>query len=328
VRDVVEVAQKLNVQYVVQGSVRKTGNRVRVTVQLIDAEQSTHVWGENYDRDLTDIFAIQDEITQMISTRLARQARTAIASRARARPTDNMSAYECYLRALQLSANYDYDSVRKAEPFLREAIQLDPKFAAAYAMLGFVETLKFFWNTSEDDLQSGLNTARIALQLDSDEAYGHLAAGFSLLYLHRFKQAEASLDRAISLNPNDPFILTVHSLLLNFTGRSDEALGKLDAAQCRDPFAVEWYGDFRGLELTAAGRYREAVACYETLDNLRLGPLPIWLSAMPNWARRPLPRTRWQGSSGVGQMRVSTRSSITRWTTSRTSQSAAASGRF
>jgi tetratricopeptide (TPR) repeat protein len=226
------------------------------------------LWGEHYDRDLTDIFAIQDEITQMIATRLARQARTAISARARARPTDSMSAYECYLRALQLSAKYDYESVCRAEPFLRQAIDFDPQFAAAHAMLSFVETLKFFWNTNPDDLHSGLKVAGIALQLDPDEAYGHLAAGFALMYLHRFKQSEASLDRALSLNPNDPFIHTAYALLLNFTARTDEALGKLDDAQRRDPFAVEWYGDFRGIGLTAAGRYREAVACYEKLENL------------------------------------------------------------
>ena len=114
--DVAEVAKKLGVQYVVEGSVRKIGNRVRVTVQLIDASSMAHIWGEHYDRELDDIFAIQDEITQMIAARLARQARTAIASRARARPTDNMSAYEFYLRALQLAAVYD-DRRTKRNPF-------------------------------------------------------------------------------------------------------------------------------------------------------------------------------------------------------------------
>jgi len=122
--DVADVAKKLGVQYVVEGSVRKIGNRVRVTVQLIHASSTAHIWGEHYDRELDDIFAIQDEITQMIAARLARQARTAIASRARARPTDNMSAYELYLRALQLAAVYD--TVLEAEPFLRQAVKLEP----------------------------------------------------------------------------------------------------------------------------------------------------------------------------------------------------------
>jgi TolB-like protein len=267
-RDVPDVARKLGVQYIVQGSMRKIGNRVRVSVELIDALLSFHIWGEHYDRELNDIFAIQDEISHMIATRLARQTRTAIASRAKTRLTDNMSAYECYLKALQLSAHYDYEAICKAEPFLRQSIELDPEFAAGHAMLGFVETLKFFWSTKADSLHSVLMIARTAVRLDPDEAYGHLAAGFALLYLHRFKQAEASLDRAVSLNPNDPFIITVHSLLLHFTARPEMALERLDDAQRRDPFAVEWYWDFRGIALTTCGRYDEAVACYAKLDEL------------------------------------------------------------
>ena len=265
--DVTEVAKKLGVQYVVEGSVRKIGNRVRVTVQLIDASSTAHIWGEHYDRELDDIFAIQDEITQMVAARLARQARTAIASRARARPTDNMSAYDFYLRALQLAAIYD--TVLEAEPFLRQAVKLDPQFAAAHAMLSFVESIKFYWvYCNPDHLQSGLEIAKTALQLDPDEAYGHLATGFALLYLHRFKQAEISLDRSMALNPNDPFILSIRAILLNYTNRPEEALRELDEAQRRDPFAVGWYGDFRGIILTTAARYREATACYAKMENV------------------------------------------------------------
>jgi tetratricopeptide (TPR) repeat protein len=267
--DLAEVATKLGVQYVVEGSVRKINNRVRVTVQLIDASSTAHLWSEHYDRELTDIFAIQDEITQMIAARLARQARTAITSRARARPTDNMSAYEFYLRALQLAATYDYDTVREAEPFLRQAVKLDPRFAAAHAMLSVVETLKFFWIYYNPDLlHSALEMAKTALQLDPDEAYGHLATGFALLYLRRFRQAEISLDRAVALNPNDPFILTIRALYLNYTDRPDEALVEINEAQRRDPFAVGWYEDFRGIILTTAERYREATVCYAKMANV------------------------------------------------------------
>jgi len=268
--DPTEVASKLGVQYVVEGSVRKIGNRVRVTVQLIDASSTAHIWGEHYDRELDDIFAIQDEITQMIAARLARQARTAIASRARARPTDNMSAYEFYLRALQLAAVYD--AAHEAEPFLRQAVKLDPRFAAAHAMLGVVETLKFFWVYYDPDyLHSSLEMAKTALQLDPDEAYGHLASGFAHLYLRQFRQAEISLDRAVALNPNDPFILSIRALHLNYTDRPDEALVEIDEAQRRDPYAVGWYGDFRGIILTTAGRYREATACYA-----KMATVPRW----------------------------------------------------
>ena len=135
--DLAEVVKKLGVQYVVEGSVRKIANRIRVSAQLIDASSTTHVWAEHYDRELDDIFAIQDEITQMISARLARQARTAIASHTRSRPTGNMSAYESYLRALQLAG--EYDTVIQAEPYLQQAVELDPEFASARAILSFVE---------------------------------------------------------------------------------------------------------------------------------------------------------------------------------------------
>lgn len=269
--DVADVAKKLGIQYVVDGSVRKIGNRVRITVQLTDAVSLAHIWGEHYDRQLDDIFAIQDEITQMITARLARQTRTAITSRARARPTDNMSAYEFYLRALQLAAVYD--AAHEAEPFLRQAVKLDPRFAAAHAMLGVVETLKFFWiYYNSDYLHSALEMAKTALQLDPDEAYGHLATGFALLYLRQFRQAEISLDRAVALNPNDPFILSFRALFLNYTDRSDEALVEINEAQRRDPYAVGWYEDFRGIILTTTGRYREATACYA-----KMADVPRWL---------------------------------------------------
>ncbi|TPM37378.1 winged helix-turn-helix domain-containing protein [Mesorhizobium sp. B2-3-4] len=270
VNDPAEVANKLGVQYIIEGSVRKIANRVRIAVQLTDASSMAHVWGEHYDRELDDIFAIQDEITRMIAARLARQARTAIASRARARPTNSMSAYEFYLRALQLAAVYD--AAHEAEPFLRQAVKLDPRFAAAHAMLGVVETLKFFWVFYNPDyLHPALEMAKTALQLDPDEAYGHLATGFALLYLRQFRQAEISLDRAVALNPNDPFILSIRALFLNYTDRPGEALVEITEARRRDPYAVGWYDDFRGIILTTAGGYSEAIACYS-----KMAAVPRW----------------------------------------------------
>jgi TolB-like protein len=264
VHDVAEVATRLGVQYVVEGSVRKIGNRVRVAVQLTDAVSMAHLWGEHYDRQLDDIFAIQDEITQMIAARLARQARTAIASRTRARPTGNISAYESYLRALQLAGQYD--TVIQSEPYLQKAVELDPEFAAARAMLGFVESIKFWWSYETDNLESGLRIARAALELDLEDAYGHLATGFALMFLRRFREAETSLDRAVALNPNDPFILSIRALLLNYVGRYDAALVELEQTRRRDPFAVGWFDDFRGIILTNAGRYREALASFATMS--------------------------------------------------------------
>jgi TolB-like protein len=267
--DLAEVARRLGVQYVVEGSVRKIANRIRVSAQLIDASSMAHIWAEHYDRELGDVFVIQDEITQMISARLARQARTAIASRIRTRPTGNMSAYESYLRALQLAG--EYDTAVQAEPYLQKAIALDPEFAGAQALLSFVDSIKFYWSYDPRHLDSGLRIAKAALQLDPEEAYGHLASGFALMYMRRFREAGTSLDRAVALNPNDPFILSIRALLLNYIGRSDEALAELEQAQRRDPFAVGWFDDFLGIILTGAGRYREALASYA-----KMATVPPW----------------------------------------------------
>lgn len=139
-------------------------------------------------------------------------------------------------------------------------------------MLGVVETLKFFWVYYDSDyLHPALEMAKTALQLDPDEAYGHLATGFALLYLRQFRQAEISLDRAVDLNPNDPFILSIRALFLNYTDRPDEALVEITEAQRRDPYAVGWYDDFRGIILTTAGRYSEAIACYA-----KMAAVPRW----------------------------------------------------
>jgi TolB-like protein/lipoprotein NlpI len=265
--DLAEVAKRLGVQYIVEGSVRKVGNRVRVGAQLIDAASTTHIWAERYERDLGDIFAIQDEITQMIAARLARQARSAIAARTRAKPTGNMSAYESYLRALQLAA--EYETAVQAEPLLLKAIELDPQFAGARALLSFVETIKYYWSYDLADLDMALRVAKTALEMDPEEAYAHLASGFALMYMRRFREAEKSLDHAVALNPNDPLILSVRALLLGYIGRSEAALAEMEQAQRRDPFALGWFEDFLGIILTGAGRYREALASFAKMASVQ-----------------------------------------------------------
>lgn len=295
--DLTEVARTLDVQYIVEGSVRKVGKRVRVSVTLTETTLAAHVWGEHFDRDLADIFSIQDEITEMIAARLARQTRTAMVTRSRARPTENMSAYDLYLRARQLAARDE--TVFEGEPLLRRAIDLDSQFAPAFALLGFVEVTKSFlsleYDPAQSRLENGLALAKIALDLDPDETFAHLIAGYAQLYLGRFSQARTSLDRAVALNPNDPFVLSIHALFLSYTGHADDGLRELDEAQRLDPFAVGWFDDFRGIILTSAGRYREAVACYagqETLTSWSLGYLTFGLAELGETekARRTLAR--------------------------------------
>jgi len=258
--DIRDVAKKLGVQFVVEGSVRKSGNRLRITSQLIEAESSTHVWAERYDRELTDIFAIQDEITQMIVSRLARQTRSAIAHRGRAKPTSDLTAFEHFLRALQVMARYD--THLQAERPLLDALAIDPNFAAAHALLSITEVNKYFWDYDADHLRNAIAIANKALSLDPNEPLGHCATGFALMFLNQYREAEPYLEQAAFLNHNDVFIRGIWALLKCFTGRNQEAFIEIEEMLRRDPFAADWLWDIRGTIETHSGRCRDAIASY------------------------------------------------------------------
>jgi TolB-like protein len=260
VNDVRDVAKKLGVQFVVEGSVRKSGNRLRITSQLIEAESNTHVWAERYDRELTDIFAIQDEITQMIVSRLARQTRSAIAYRGRAKPTSDLTAFEHFLRALQVMARYD--THLQAERPLLDALTIDPNFAAAHALLSITEVNKYFRDLDADHLRNAIAIADKALSLDPNEPLGHCATGFALMFLNRYGEAEPYLEQAAFLNHNDVFVRGIWALLKCFSGRNQEAFSEIEEMLRRDPFAVDWLWDIRGTIETHSGRCRDAIASY------------------------------------------------------------------
>jgi adenylate cyclase len=201
--DVREVAGKLGVGHVLEGSVRRAGGRVRITAQLIDGESGDHVWAERYDRDLTDIFAIQDELSKAIvdalKVKLLPQERKAIESRG----TDNVDAYNLYLMARQLWISGNYGDVRRDEIVIRtarQAIALDPNYAQAWALLAIAQAfLRYHHGRDVDD---GLSAAEEALKIDAT-----LAAPYSVRARHLaehgdFERAEAELRRGLELDPN------------------------------------------------------------------------------------------------------------------------------
>jgi TolB-like protein/tetratricopeptide (TPR) repeat protein len=267
--DVKDVARKLGVQFVVEGSVRKLGNRVRVTVQLIDAVSTAHVWAERYDRDMTDIFVLQDEVTRMVTTQIARQTRSAIAHRSRTRPTENLSAYDNFLRALEM--NRTYETMLQAEPYLQRAIELDPEFAVAHGMLSTQQTIKYFYDYRKEHLEDALAYGQKALDLDAEEPWGYCGVGFALNYLHRFDEAGYYLDRAVALNPNDVFFLALHAEWMNCSGQNEMALREIEDALRLDPYANDWFWDVRAIIHTVGGKYRDAIASYR-----RAKSLPPW----------------------------------------------------
>ena len=280
--DVNEVGRKLGVHFVVEGSVRKIGNRVRVTVQLIDTASAAHIWAERYDRDLVNIFEIQDEITRTVATQVAGRARSTIAIRARSRPTESLSAYDFFLQAREKFGS-ELSSLQ-GEPFLRRAIELDPNFADAHAMISALHTTKYFYDRQNQHLEEALAAGQRALDLDPAGPAAHYATGFALTYLRRLDEAGHHLSHAVALNPNEAYFRGDYALWMLFVGDTDGASREIDEALRRDPYANEWFWGVRGRIETITGKYTDALGsfhhvktklpsthCFEAVCHVELG---------------------------------------------------------
>ena len=264
-----EVARELGVQYVVEGSVRKAANRVRVTVQLIDAETDRHLWAERYDRDLEDIFAIQDEISQTIVATLPGRVEAARRARAARKPTDNMAAYELVLGAKVLHHRSRRQSNADALDMIGRAIEIDPRYAHAHAwkacilgqarISGWVEDAEAAWNEIVKDVQ-------IALALDENDSDVHRILAAVHVTHHEFDKAVFHQDRAFALNPNDDLIVVQKGELLTWLGQPEEGIAWIEKAMRLNPYHPERFWNHLGRAYFVARRYPEAVAAFQKVS--------------------------------------------------------------
>jgi adenylate cyclase len=233
-----EVSRELAVRYVLQGSVRKCGNRVRIVAQLIDGKSGAQLWAERYDRELTDIFAVQDDVTAEVVSALALTLTQGERGRLRRKVTDNLEAYDGYLRGRQLVFQRSARAVEEARPLLERAIQLDPQFAQAYTMLACTYILDHangWHDTGGRPLQRAQELAEMAVARDDEDPETHWALGWVLLLGRQHDRAMAEVRAALRRDPN--FALA-HSLLgqvLYYLGRPGEALQPLATAFRLDP---------------------------------------------------------------------------------------------
>jgi adenylate cyclase len=239
--DVRQVADELGVRYVLEGSVRKAGDRVRVTAQLIDAISGNHVWAERYDRDLDDIFALQDEMTQTIVGNVEPELSAAERERALNKPPENIDAWQSYQRGLWHMWQYEEEHADKAEALLAKARELDPGFAPAYAYGTYVEYQRIVMGWTDDAegcLEKGMALAQQALVIDDRDAMAHFAIGRIHMMRGRHDESIAALNKAISLNPS--FAQSHHGLGMTLTLAGDldgakEALAMAERLSPRDP---------------------------------------------------------------------------------------------
>jgi adenylate cyclase len=219
--EVQKFARELGVQYVVEGSVRKAGNRVRITVQLIDAGTDRHVWAERFDRELRDIFAIQDEVTSAIVATLPGRVEAASQDRAARKTTDNMAAYECLLSGKRLHHRSTRADNEQALQLLERAIALDPSYAHAHAWKACTLGQRWGYNWCED--RKALEAVIVAeletaLALDDNDSDVHrILAAVNLVY-EDFEQCLHHQQRALSLNPNDDLVVVQHGEILAWIG--------------------------------------------------------------------------------------------------------------
>ena len=199
--DVREIGRRLGVEALLEGSIRKAGNRVRITVQLIDARNGYHLWSERFDREIEDIFAIQDEIARSVIDALGLSLTQREERRFLKASTKNVEAYEFYLRARKLFQQWTRQNIELARQMFERAIELDPHFAAAWAGLATAHVYLFSWGGSDPDLQKAHDASIRALELDPELADAHVAAGQSFSMEQRYIEASAAFERAIELDP-------------------------------------------------------------------------------------------------------------------------------
>src|SRR5438067_2123490 len=199
--DAREIGRRLGVEALLEGSIRKAGNRVRISVQLIDARNGYQLWSERFDREIEDIFAIQDEIARSVIDALGLSLTRREERRFLKASTKNVEAYEFYLRARKLFQQWTRQSIELAREMFERAIELDPHFAAAWAGLATAHVYLFSWGGSDPDLQKAHDASIRALELDPELADAHVAAGQSFSMEQRYIEASAAFERAIELDP-------------------------------------------------------------------------------------------------------------------------------
>ena len=245
-----------------EGSVRKMGHRLRVTAQLIDTGTLNHVWAERYDRDIKDIFALQDDVTRTIVASLEGSVAASGAEHARRKPASDWAAYDFVLQGRECLHRYQ---AAEAEPLFARAAELDPDYLAAHAGRAMALADLYLLDERQGTLDAAMASAKRALALGENNSWAHRAMGFVALRTFQLELAGMHFKRAITLNPNDVDSAYEHANWLSYVGEFDEALSALDAVQQRDPFPPTWVSETRGQILYSLDRFEEAIAAFKAV---------------------------------------------------------------
>jgi TolB-like protein/class 3 adenylate cyclase/Tfp pilus assembly protein PilF len=259
------IGEKLGAGYVVTGSVRKAGSRFRITVQVVDAESEQSVWSERFDRDMVDIFDLQDEISELVAARIESELGLTEQRKAKRRPRKNLGAWDLYQLGMAEFYKFTPDSNVKCQDLLRQSIDLDPEFAGAHSRLAYAIVLSMVYFDSAADearLDDALAAARRAIELDDQDANGYFAIGRVHLARREYDLAIDALEHALELNPCLAVTYCGLGDSLAYEGRLDEAIEQFEIAiklSPHDPYRWAFYS-YRSLAHLFRGEFEDAVA--------------------------------------------------------------------
>ena len=263
--DIRTVSRELGVRSVLEGSVRRVGDRVRITAQLIDGASGRHLWAERYDRELTDLFAVQDDVTRRIVTALKVTLSPAERSRLADSNSCNVEAYDFYLlgRVFLWGENKNRETFEQSVRLLKTAVELDHNYAQAYAGLAWAHIFDYVnrWSDNPDDLlQVAKNYAQTAIEKDPNEPLARCMAALAAMLDRDLDRARSEADVALALNPNFAFAYATLGSIYTYSGRPLEAIDAIERAMRLDPAWVQQYLHFLGTANILAGNYERAAA--------------------------------------------------------------------
>jgi adenylate cyclase len=265
--DIRQVGKELGVRAVLEGSIRRAGNRVRITAQLIDAINGAHLWADRYDRDLTDIFEVQDDVTRRIVAALKITLSPAEEERLAETKTENVAAYDCVLRGREfmLGKDKNRETFEKALGYFREALEHDPNYSVAYACLGFGYMFDYQNRWSDDPDGSLLRAkeySRLALEKDAKEPLAHCIASLCASFEKDLDTAKAEAEMALKLNPSLAFGHNLRGTVSVYSGNAQDAIPEIEQAMRLDPALNSQFIHFLGMAYLLSGKYETAATLF------------------------------------------------------------------
>jgi adenylate cyclase len=313
-----EIRHDLGADFILEGSVQRAGERVRVTAQLIDGASGRQVWAERYDRTVDDLFAVMDDVTQIIvgtlGTTYGGRLRKAAGENVIGAGTGRFRAFVSFLRGMEAFNRFTRDSIATAIGSLSEALALDPRYAKAQAKLAWAHIADIYLGFSEreDESWAAAHRAAVAaLAADDDEAWGHWAiAGCALFHDRQFDRCIAEMRRALELNPNDADVLTDMGLFLAYAGEADEGLAYAQHALRINPHRPDYNVAQLAQIQHDARRYQEALVSIDSIRGMNTALMQVYAAS----SHAALGQTAAAGAAVARLLAGEPKSSVAYWT--------------